>query len=171
MIYMHSGYEDRYKDYNPDSFIIKARRTVYKWWCVVYKPVYKLTHNGRWPEEKNPENVYPASVPISSYEMADMAAQAVAAVDNISVEQGDEKLQEPESEIDLTGVDSDTLDKANEIMARLAKEAADDEAKKQSEIDAARKEAQEREKLAIIMKANKVDIAPFIEEGKAHRSE
>lgn len=35
-----------------DNFLFRAKRTVYKWWCIVYKPVYKLIHNGEWPEEK-----------------------------------------------------------------------------------------------------------------------
>ena len=38
-----------------DNFLFRAKRTVYKWWCIVYKPVYKLIHNGEWPEEKEPD--------------------------------------------------------------------------------------------------------------------
>jgi hypothetical protein len=170
---MHSTYDDRYRDYNPSSFIVQAKRTVYKWWCVVYKPVYKLTHDGRWPEEKNPENKYPRSVPqASAAEISQLAEQAMAAVDEIGSEKEPEKTvaQPEEPKVDLSGVDENTLDKANEIMARLAREAAEDEAKKQAEIDVARKKAEEKEKLDSIMLANKVDIAPFIEEGKAHRS-
>ena len=34
-----------------DNFLFRAKRTVYKWWCIVYKPVYKLIHNGEWPED------------------------------------------------------------------------------------------------------------------------
>jgi hypothetical protein len=178
---MQSAYDDKYRDYNPDSFVIKARRTVYKWWCVVYKPVYKLTHDGRWPQEKEPYNVYPTRAMMT--DVADMAAQAVAAVE--AVEDADSAardesctqkgaaagMQADEPEIDLSGVDENTLDKANEIMARLAKEAAEDEAKKQKEIDVAKKKAREKEKLDSIMLANKVDIAPFIEEGRASRAE
>jgi hypothetical protein len=116
-------------------------------------------------------------------DVADMAAQAVAAVE--AVEDADSAardesctqkgaaagMQADEPEIDLSGVDENTLDKANEIMARLAKEAAEDEAKKQKEIDVAKKKAREKEKLDSIMLANKVDIAPFIEEGRASRAE
>lgn len=61
--------------------------------------------------------------------------------------------------------------RADEIMARLASEAADDEAKKQAEIAAARAKADEDAKVASIMKAAKVDISAFIEEGKAQRIE
>lgn len=53
-----------------------------------------------------------------------------------------------EPEIDLSQVDPDSLAKANEILARLASEAAADEAKKQAEIDAARAKAKEDEEAA-----------------------
>ena len=42
-----------------DNFLFRAKRTVYKWWCIVYKPVYKLIHNGEWPEEKEPHICLP----------------------------------------------------------------------------------------------------------------
>jgi hypothetical protein len=166
---MHgSYYEDKYKDYNPDSFVIHARRTVYKWWCVIYKPVYKLTHEGRWPQEKDPYNVYPTREMMN--DVSDMAAQAIAAVDEISYAQDDNTASNSQADEAMSDVDENSLDRANEIMARLAKEAAEDEAKKQKEIDLAKKQAREKEKLDSIMLANKVDIAPFIEEGKAQLS-
>jgi len=43
-----------------DNFLFRAKRTVYKWWCIVYKPVYKLIHNGKLPEEKEPDVKYAA---------------------------------------------------------------------------------------------------------------
>ena len=43
-----------------DNFLFRAKRTVYKWWCIVYKPVYKLIHSGEWPEEKEPDVKYAA---------------------------------------------------------------------------------------------------------------
>lgn len=184
---MSSNYKDPYSDYNPNSFVIRAKRTVYKWWCVVYRPVYKLTHNGNWPAEKNPENVFPTTTPAASDEAVRMAQQIMQTqsdnVDNMiaeSIEQvhaasssnsSDTASSSEESEIDLSQVDAATLDRANEIMARLAREAAEDEAKKQAEIDAAKKQAEENERLAMIMQANKVDISSFIEEGKAHQHE
>ena len=45
-----------------ENFVIKAKRTVYKWWCVVYQPVYKLIHHGYWPNEKDPYVKYPDPV-------------------------------------------------------------------------------------------------------------
>jgi hypothetical protein len=169
---MHRGYEEKYRDYDPDSFIIYAKRTVYKWWCVVYKPVYKLTHNGRWPEEKNPDNVYPRSVPAASPdEISELAEQAAKAVDNVvNLSETGKKYWTDDEDVDLTNVDENTIDRASEIMDRLAREAAEDEAKKQAEIEDAKKQAREKEKLDMIMMANKVDITPFIEEGKAHRA-
>lgn len=67
-------------------------------------------------------------------------------------------------------VDSDTLARANEIMERLMREAAEDEAKKQAQINEAKRTADEQARLAAIMKANQVDISQYIEQGKANQN-
>lgn len=245
---------DAYNDYNPNSFSTRLMRTVYKWWCVVYKPVYVLTHKGYWPEDKNPENKYPTEIPSSdiqsghqdniyqgssekqtsgsdtsgnsygmdSTEAARLANQIIqkqtidlsgiiaanqvnsgtATNNSYDMETANHILHEKDdamakliaetkknkptdeaalvnqaSEIDTSNIDAATLDRANEIIERLAREAAADEAKKQADIEEAMKQrdlaesnkAQE-EKLAQIMSANKVDISAFIEEGKNIRT-
>lgn len=231
-----------YKDHF--GFLYKARQTVYKWWCVVYKPTYKLFHHGYWPAEKEPyyqmnqakaiseepavtsDNTTPDT--ISNAE--DLANQILKSkqgnVDDMVANTSPIKAQEEtdsssEQEVDLSTVDPDALSRANEIMARLAAEAASDEAKKQAEIDAAKAKARADEeeakakakaeeaaakaradevmarlaaeaaaddakkqeeievakakadedaRVASIMKAAKVDISAFIEEGKAQRN-
>ncbi|MBR3834676.1 MAG: hypothetical protein IKJ73_10170 [Lachnospiraceae bacterium] len=228
--------------YNNDfGFFYNVRQTVYKWWCVVYKPAYKLFHHGYWPNEKEP--YYQANQAKVAQQEAEKLAQAATTdaqdlADKIlSSKQGNvdalvantpvktkpsEAPNEPEAEpeIDLSQVDPDALARANEIMARLASEAAADEAKKQAEIDAAKAKAREDEeaakakakadedaakaradeimarlaseaaadeakkqaeidaakakadedaRLASILKSTKVDISAFIEEGKAQR--
>ncbi len=170
------------------NFVIKAKQTVFKWWYVVYKPVYKLTHGGRWPEEKQQqyETRTMGTPPKEDTELQQLARQMATQIQNNNNQHVvDEIVSESKqtethtdnaethtdnAEIDTTNVDEDVLDRANEIMARLAREAAEDEAKKQAEIDAARKKAAEAEQLASIMKANQVDISSFIEEGKAHQT-
>ena len=187
---------DMYNDYSSFSFAYRIKRTVYKWWCVVYCPVYKLTHNGQWPEEKNPDNKYPITKPAPTDDYAARLAHDIieeqqpdiesmilsASEDNSSstateveavvpsqtppVQATSDVQAEAEPEVDLSTVDADTLNRANEIMERLAREAAEDEAKKQREIEEAKKKALEQETLAKIMNANKVDITSYIEEGK-----
>ncbi len=231
------SYQDNY------GFFYKARQTVYKWWCVVYKPAYKLFHQGYWPAEKEP--YYAMNQAIEKEEQAAKLSQTVnvnaedLANNILSSKQGNvdamvanttpigqetpaEDVPDSEPEIDLSQVDSDALARANEIMARLASEAAADEAKKQAEIDAAKAKAREDEeaakakakadedaakaradeimarlageaaadeakkqaeidaarqkadedaRLASILKSTKVDISAFIEEGKAHRND
>lgn len=187
-----------------NSFMSRVRQTVYKWWCVIYKPAYKLFHHGYWPQEKEPyymspeanaamqdtpeENKPDTAENVQSDDArarAEQMAQQIQAgrqqgIDNL-VHSGDiseskddikpspEEIDEPE--IDLSNMDADALSKANEIMERLAREAAEDEAKKQAEIDAAKKESAEQERLANILKATKPDISMFIEEGKARQNE
>ncbi len=231
------NYKDNY------GFFYKVKQTVYKWWCVVYKPTYKLFHKGYWPAEKEP--YYEMQMAIARDEQVAKLAQAanVDAEDLASsiLSSKQENIDtmvantaplkqvsnvapqsEEEPDVDLSQVDPEALSKANEILARLASEAAADEAKKQAEIDAARKKAMEDEKAAIkkaksdeeaaksraeeimarlaseaaadeakkqaeidaarkkadedarlasILKSTKVDISGFIEEGKAHRND
>lgn len=190
-----------------NSFFTRVRQTVYKWWCVVYKPAYKLFHHGYWPQEKEPyysasaakaETGEPAAAETTQTDearaLAEKMAQQIQAgrqrniddlvhsSDNASTEDNAsaapaepeaavQTTPETEPEADLSNVDNDTLSKANEIMARLAREAAEDEAKKQAEIDAAKRESAEQERLASILKATKPDISMYIEEGKARQNE
>lgn len=236
------NYKDTY------GFFYKAKQTVYKWWCIVYKPTYKLFHQGYWPAEKEP--YYEMNQAIAAREeatklapsatsnaedlanqimsskqgnvdalVANTPASTIASEDDATVTM---ENTANDSEIDLSTVDSDALARANEIMARLASEAAADEAKKQAEIDAAKAKARadeeaakekakadqdaakiradeimarlaseaaadeakkqaeiaaakakadEAAKVASIMKAAKVDISAFIEEGKAQRQD
>lgn len=185
---------------NDYGFFYNIRQTVYKWWCVVYKPAYKLFHHGYWPAEKEPyyqadlakqEDTSTVSQPTestdatntSSLNAQDLANQILSSkqgnVDAMVANttplkqetSGADKTTSEEPEIDLSKVDADALARANEIMARLASEAAEDEAKKQAEIDAAKAKAREDEMLASILKSTKVDISAFIEEGKAQRQD
>ncbi|MBE5932770.1 MAG: hypothetical protein E7263_05040 [Lachnospiraceae bacterium] len=236
---------------NDYGFFYNIRQTVYKWWCVVYKPAYKLFHHGYWPAEKEPyyqadlakqEDTSTVSQPTkstdatntSSLNAQDLANQILSSkqgnVDAMVANttplkqetSGADKTSSEEPEIDLSKVDADALARANEIMARLAAEAAEDEAKKQAEIedakakaradeeaakakvkedeaaakaradeimarlaaeaaadeakkqaeiDAAKAKAREDEMLASILKSTKVDISAFIEEGKAQRQD
>ncbi len=152
--------------YNYNSVFYKAKRTVYKWWCVVYKPVYKLVHNGYFPPEKEPANLYPKSRPVSNdngaptesqknneaYErdkaLAEQAVREMAerimkenAVDiSEYIEEGkaNQKIAVQAEESNATTDNDDALLRAQEIIDRLNREAAEDEAKKQAEIDAAK---------------------------------
>lgn len=180
------SYKDDY------GFFYKAKQTVYKWWCVVYKPTYKLFHHGYWPAEKEPyyemnmakaaEDEATRLAQTARADAEDLANQIlsskqgnidamVANTTPVEPEATNDTTAKAEPEIDLSQVDPDALARANEIMARLASEAAADEAKKQAEIDAAKAKADEDAKVASIMKAAKVDISAFIEEGKAQRQE
>lgn len=150
-----------------DNFLFRAKRTVYKWWCIVYKPVYKLIHNGKWPDEKNPDIKYASSKPAVPTISEPKTEPSDAAVSDVAVSDvSDSALN---SEEPSSGVDADVLARANEIMARLNREAAEDEEKKQREIEAAKKQASEQERLAAILKSNERNIDAFIQEGLSKR--
>ncbi len=174
-----------------NNFYTRAKQTVYKWWCVIYKPVYKLFHKGYWPDEKEPYYT-PANTPETVDDNKRLLAEQMARqigtgnqqnVDSIILSAGqhaqsiethiDAAPSEPIASEENTDIKTpqsseDVMAKAQEIMERLAREAAEDEAKKQAEIDAAKQKAKEQERLASIMKANERDISIYIEEGKAH---
>ena len=179
-----------------DNFLFRAKRTVYKWWCIVYKPVYKLIHNGEWPEEKEPDVKYAAPTKPSQPETLDAQALANAVLDtnrqsqhNIDdlVSEAAHMSAEPTAFTPDTGstasalnpeeipagVDDDVLARANEIMARLNREAAEDEEKKQREIEAAKEKAIEQERLAAILKSTERNSDAFIQEGlsKQHQQD
>lgn len=189
--------DDPYKNF----FFTRLKQTVYKWWCVVYRPVYKLTHHGYWPEEKEPgyvppENKEPDHVPPNTNEtvspnpqISDDSSAVISRVLNekqnnlnktiasAQMEQTDESTSDssqPDSvwddSVDTSHMSSESVDLAKEIMERLAREAAEDEAKKQAEIDKAREVAAEKERLEEIMRSNQVDISRYIEEGKASQA-
>lgn len=167
-----------------DNFIMRAKRTVYKWWCLVYKPVYVLIYRN-WPEEKDPYVRYPESSlskpdadtavnvdtqpvsaaldPNAQHTPTDTPASQTAPVFPAA-----DTSAHAEDEIPA-GVDDDVLARANEIMARLNREAAEDEAKKNREIAAAREKADEQARLAAILKANERNIDAFIQEGLSSR--
>ncbi len=175
-----------------DSFGYKFQQTVYKWWCVVYRPAYKLVHKGYWPEEKEPfyaankakeeeakKTALAASLAAEarySQSVADTVektlaeskvSQPVAPTPAPSVEPVKEATPDASADEIPADVSSDVLDRANEIMARLAREAAEDEAKKQNQIDEAKRKAMEQQRLDEILNSTKVDISSYIEQGKS----
>lgn len=187
-----------------DNFIFRIKRTVYKWWCVVYKPVYRLIHDGNWPASKEPSVRYPDTQPStqetgldaqaladavldtnrqSQHSIDDMileaskhtsdVAQAVTPVQTSHTEASVQETSALDSDAIPADVDDDVLARANEIMARLNREAAEDEEKKQREIEAAKKQTAEQERLAAILKSNERNIDAFIQEGlsKQHQQD
>lgn len=175
-------------------FFTHVKRTVYKWWCVIYKPVYKLIHHGDWPKEKEPGYVPPREDNSASDFAAQMAEQIIQEnQENINETisnqintqnavpaqsmpvQNDSPASDDSStaingwddSVDISGMTEGAVDLAKEIMERLAREAAEDEAKKQAEIDKAKQSAAEKQRLEEIMRSNKVDISQYIEEGRA----
>lgn len=151
-----------------DSFFYRAKQTVYKWWCVIYKPVYKLTHHGYWPEEKEPyyvppkESVTPAINP-------DVKPEDISLSLEDTTDSKSPNTPVSTNDASPSQTSDDAAKRAQEILDRLNKEAAADEAKKQAEIDAARRKAEEDAKLASILKSTQRDISQYINEGLASR--
>ena len=85
----------------------------------------------------------------------------------------DTSVEDKDTEEIPAGVDDDVLARANEIMDRLNREAAEDEEKKQREIEAAKEKAAEQERLAAILKSTERNIDAFIQEGlsKQHQQD
>ena len=164
-----------------DNFFYKAKQTVYKWWCVIYKPVYKLTHHGYWPAEKEPYYIPPEekqqqqlasqmTKQISDTE-AEISLEDTTAKDTVSVAPTNNTTSSNDNPSNTGESAEDAAARAKEIMDRLNREAAEDEAKKQAEIEAARQKAAEQDRLNSILKSTQRDISQYISEGMAHREE
>ncbi len=164
-----------------DNFFYKAKQTVYKWWCVIYKPVYKLTHHGYWPAEKEPYYIPP--VEKQQQQLASQMAKQISDTeteisledtttkDTVSVAPTNDTTSINDSSSSKSESAEDAAARAKEIMDRLNREAAEDEAKKQAEIEAARQKAAEQDRLNSILKSTQRDISQYISEGMAHRDE
>lgn len=177
--------QNNFKDYSDPysgSFIVKAKQTVFKWWCIVYQPVYKLFTHQDYPGFTQiyaaPDKKDDMAVEMANQILDDVSTNTTVEEANISTEEASNTATEEantvngwDDSVDTSGMAQDDVDLAKEIMERLAREAAADEAKKQEEIARARAEADEQARLAQIMQSNQVDISQFIEEGRANAAE
>lgn len=162
-----------------DNLLYRLKRTVYKWWCIVYKPAFQLFHHGFWPQEKEPYAKYPETkASVSDSEAADTATSELAHTIIDSNRQSQHNIDDlihaaqtqPEDTVGDAyeipeNIDADVLSRANEILARLNREAAEDEAKKQKQIEEARKQAAEHDRLTAILKSTERNIDAYIQEG------
>ncbi len=156
------------------TFFYNIKRTVYKWWCVIYKPVYKLVHHGYWPREKEPYYIpeEEKSNKIDSPEAATSDAVAGPTADNSLGSGAVMPVDGSGTNMPVNGSGTDrddSLKRADEILRRLEAEAAEDEAKKQAQIQEARKKAEEKQRLDAILKSTRVDISDYINQGIANR--
>lgn len=129
-------------------FFYKLKGNLIKWWRLTILPVFRLNNNS------------PASV---MEEMKRTQEQADTGQANTQEQPASDSLESAAAKQNLGESEMD-------IIARLERERQAEEARKRKEIETARKKAQEEERIAAVLNANKVNVASFIEEGKAGRS-
>ena len=115
------------------------RRSFIKWWRVVLVPVFQP--NAQQPVQNPTQDGGVTVQPIQPVQNNMQQAQPVAPEPVApAAPQATPQAAPVEEEVDLFAKDDLTDDEkaAKEILERLAREAAEDEAKKQAEIDAAR---------------------------------
>lgn len=125
-----------------------------KWWQIVIMPVFRINNNvggvsGTVEETMNTE----ASV----NNMPENSGLEKSSVNNMPINAADDKNQ-PE-----------VTDEADDILKRLQREKEAEAESKRREIENMRRKAQEEERIAAIMNANRVAVDDFIAEGKANR--
>lgn len=144
--------------WNEGGFFKSVAGHLIKWWQIVIMPVFRLNNN------RNASDALDMN-------MTDEEATEVLA-DN-TVKQGNPQepigvKQETANSQMNTAASTEDADAAD-ILSRLEKEKREAEEKKRKEIEAMRQKAQEEERIAAIMNANKVAVDSFIAEGKANR--
>lgn len=145
-----------------NGWIQKLQSNVFKWWRLVILPAFRIDNNRMAGEpvrilpaqEQQPEHVEQTDVP----EQSDAREVAAEPRTEIDVRQQDEERiaaimranrvnvdsyieegkhrREQQNLADEETVNAENLRRAQEIMDRLNREAAEDEAKKQAELEA-----------------------------------
>lgn len=137
-----------------NGFFSRVKGNLIKWWQLIVLPVLKINNNASKKSERyvtqeskdDVSRVSSGSAPISQNETDDSAPGA------------DEDICDTVKEPPFHGED------ALEVLNRINQEK---EEERRREIEQGRQKAQERERIASIMNANKVDVNAFIAAGKA----
>lgn len=128
------------------NFFARVRGNIIKWWQQVVLPVLHINNNDRWKgrsfRQQQEENNF--------------------------VEESDDMISSMPGNAEGTdggsaSADGETSD-ALEVLNRIQQEK---ELERQREIERVRQQAEEKDRVASIMNANKVDVNAFIEAGKA----
>lgn len=143
------------------GFFGRVKGNLIKWWQLVVLPVLRINNNAskkteRYVTQENREPVPAVNTPVSGSTAVNtpvnestagnMVHNAAEAVPETA------KVQSPDGEDPL------------EVLNRINQEK---EKQRLKEIEEGRQRAQEQERIASIMNANKVDVNAFIEAGKA----
>lgn len=135
------------------GFFSRVKGNLIKWWQLVVLPVLKINNNvsrkaERYVREDNREAVQDTSA-VNAQVNAGAADSMTHGADGAAAAAA--KAQTPEGENPL------------EVLNRINQEK---EKKRLKEIEEGRQKAQEQQRIASIMNANKVDVNAFIEAGK-----
>lgn len=129
------------------NFFARVRGNVIKWWQQVVLPVLHINNNDWWKgrsfrKQQSEDNL------------------AEESDDMLSAMSGDSVAMEDKSSASANGETTDALEVLNRIQQEKEQE-------RQREIERVRQQAAEKDRVASIMNANKVDVNAFIEAGKA----
>lgn len=182
-----------------EGFFMTIRSSVTKWWRVIYKPIYKLTHinspsntniiqtksNQLNSTNQNASEFYASEqttnsannnimlepAPSNNSIDADLILKSIRQKKDDTLEDiiQSAKFSNTNQEADNSNdafSDDDALKRANEIFERLNKELSEDEAKKQAEIEEAKRLAREQDVINHVMNQNKIDISSYIDGNK-----
>lgn len=143
--------------WNEGGFFQSMKGHLIKWWQIVIMPVFRLNNNRNSASETLQMDA------VTTVPKKIMTEDVEGTGSNV-----DKKIGCIETEIDnqsQNNADSDTTD----ILRRFEQQKKEEEERKRKEIEAVRRKAQEEERIAAIMNANKVAVDSFIAEGKANR--
>lgn len=131
------------------NFFARVRGNIIKWWQQVVLPVLHINNNDRWKGRSFRQQQEENNFAKESDNMISAAPESAEA-----------ETEGMDSSVSANGDTSDAL----EVLNRIQQEK---ELERQREIERVRQQAEEKDRVASIMNANKVDVNAFIEAGKA----
>ncbi|CCX89624.1 unknown [Clostridium sp. CAG:590] len=134
------------------TFFSKLKSNVIKWWQQVILPVFIIRYDNNVRAEQQPIVSVTSKTDSESADMEENVADMVQA----------DSVQERYAP-------NTTYDDAEYARQRAEQLRREQERNRQQEIERLRREQQEKERIAAIMNANKVNVNAFIEEGREAR--
>lgn len=155
---------------NNGGFFGRVKSNLFKWWQLVIMPVLRINNDFTKSSERfaagGQENAMQQNT------MQQNAMQQNATQQNVSAQSNLQKEVTGNIDCGMQGkASNDSNIEGEDPMAVLNRINREKEQERLREIEMARQKAQEQERIASIMNANKVDVNAFIEAGKVAASE
>lgn len=154
------------------GFFSSVKGHVFKWWRLIIMPILRINNNSK--NQQSMQSIQSAASDEQTMTHNDSMQQFQEKQVNVHTAQVVTEQSELREQAELPNQDRKSSKEAMpnedpmEVLRRINEEK---EEQRRKEIEVARKQAQEQERINSIMNANKVDVNAYIEAGKAAKLE